>query len=124
MARRGKIEVFEASVVFRGLLDGVGFTNRVAHSCLYRCPRCHQRIRFRWHSFYQGEGSAVFERRLRRRFDELTPPPRIATQDSMDFFCPGCRAPTRIVYIARDSGANSTHFELYLVLVGPAGAAA
>ena len=113
--RRPVIEHFEARSVFRGLLQGADFANRVGGSCVYACPRCGHRIRFRWRSFYQATGGNVFRRRLRRMFDDMTPKP--GAGNCLDFHCPTCAAPTRIVYTARDSQATC-HFDLYAALVG------
>ncbi len=116
--RRGAIDHFDARSVFRGLLDGEDFRNRVAGSCVYGCPRCEHRIRFRWRSFYHAEGSPSFPWRMRRAFDDLTPSLDADEQGMVDFFCPGCRAPTRIVYSACATSISSYHFDVYAALVG------
>ncbi len=114
--QRGVIEHFEARSVFRGLLQGADFANRVGGSCIYGCPRCGHRIRFRWRSFYQAAGSSPFKRNVRRILDDLTP--QLDARNCLDFHCPTCQAATRIVYSVTDSGGSACHFDLYAALVG------
>ena len=116
MKRRSVIEHFGARSVFRGLLQGAGYSNRVGGSCLYSCPRCGHRIRFRWRSFYHATGDSPFKRGLRRVLDDLTP--NAEASDCLDFHCPGCRAPTRIVYRASHSQTATCHFDIHAALVG------
>ena len=118
MAPSDLIDHFDARAVFRGLLDGEDYRNRVAGSCIYRCPRCGHRIRFRWRSFYQANGRSPFQRRLRRIFDDLTPALPADEQGCIDFHCPACQAPTRIIYSAQDYTKIAYHFDIYAALVG------
>jgi len=112
------IDHYEASVVFYGLLAGEDYRNRVAGSCIYCCPRCRHRIRFRWRSFYQADGRSCFKRKLRRVFDDMTPPLSTDEQGMLDFFCPTCSAPTRIIFSAEDYSKIAYHFDIYAALVG------
>lgn len=112
------IDHYDARAVFRGLLDGDGFRNRVAGSCIYRCPRCGNRIRFRWRSFYGADGRSAFKRALRRIFDDLTPTLEADEQGCIDFHCPTCAAPTRIIFGAHDYTKIAYHFDVYAALVG------
>ena len=112
------IDHYEASSVFYGLLDGEDYRNRVAGSCVYRCPRCSHRIRFRWRSFYQADERSVFQRKVRRVFDEMTPTLSTAEQGMLDFYCPTCAAPTRIIFSADDYSKIAYHFDIYAALVG------
>ncbi|MCY3780689.1 MAG: hypothetical protein OXG78_10305 [Chloroflexi bacterium] len=116
--RSAAIDHFDARAVFRGLLDGDDYRNRVAGSCIYRCPRCDHRIRFRWRSFYQANGRSVFRRQLRRVFDDLTPNLPADEQGFLDFYCPTCSAPTRIIFSAHDYTKIAYHFDIYAALVG------
>ncbi len=118
MAQSDLIDHYEARAVFRGLLDGDGFRNRVAGTCIYRCPRCAHRIRFRWRSFYQANGRSAFKRELRRVFDDMTPALPADEQGFIDFYCPNCSAPTRIIYGAHDYTKIAYHFDIYAALVG------
>lgn len=112
------VDHFAAEAVFRGLLAGEDYRNRVGGSCVYRCPRCSHRIRFRWRSFYQADERSGFKRTLRRVFDDLTPTLTADEQGAIDFYCPACQAPTRIIFSAAASGKIAYHFEIYAVLVG------
>ncbi len=114
--RRGVIEHFEARSVFRGLLQGADFANRVGGSCIYGCPRCGHRIRFRWRSFYEAAGGSSFKRSVQRVLDDMTP--ELDARSCLDFRCPTCQATTRIVYSATDSSGATCHFDLVAALVG------
>ena len=116
--RSASIDHFDARAVIRGLLDGDDYRNRVAGACIYRCPRCAHRVRFRWRSFYQAKGRSVFKRQLRRVFDDLTPSLPADEQGFIDFRCPTCTAPTRIIFGAHDYTKIAYHFDVYAVLVG------
>ena len=113
-----RIEHYEANTVFRGLLEGEDYRNRVAGACVYCCPRCGHRIRFRWRSFYNADGASAFKRKLRRVFDDMTPRLAKDEQGCLDFCCPTCAAPTRIIYAAEDSSGRAYHFDIYAALVG------
>lgn len=112
------IEQFSPDQVFHGLLAGEGFSSRVGAACIYHCPRCRHRIRFRWQSFYQWDGASCFTRALRRRFDDMTPALAAEEQGAFDFFCPTCGAPTRIIFSANRQGIAAYQFDLYAALVG------
>ena len=118
MSRSLIIDHFQPDAVMRGLLDGEGFRNRVPGTTVFTCPRCAHRIRFRWRSFYQADGRSLLHRKLRHVFDDLTPELRTETQSFIDFHCPTCQAPTRIIFSIHDSGNISLHFDIYAVLVG------
>ena len=116
--RSSVIDHFDASAVFRGLLHGAEYRNRVADSCIYCCPRCAHRIRFRWRSFYQADGVSRFKRRTKRAFDDLTPSLECAEQGCFDFHCPSCSASTRIIFSAHETSELAYHFDIYAALVG------
>ena len=116
--RSAAVDHFDAKAVFRGLLDGDDYRNRVAGACVYRCPRCGRRIRFRWRSFYRANGRSVFKRQLRRIFNDLTPALPADEQGCIDFHCPSCAAPTRIIFSAIDYSKVAYHFDIYAALVG------
>ena len=118
MMRSAQIDHYEARAVFDGLLDGEDYGNRVAGACIYRCPRCSHRIRFRWRSFYQAGGPSAFERKLQRFFDDMTPTLASEEQGCLDFYCPTCAAPTRIIFSAEDYTKIAYHFDIYAALVG------
>ena len=116
--RNVDIDHYEPSAVMGGLLDGQDFSNRVAGSCVYHCPRCRRRIRFRWRSFYQADERSFLRRKLRPLFDDLTPDRPPAEQGFLDFHCPTCTAPTRIIFSVQDYTQIAFHFDVYAVLVG------
>jgi DNA-directed RNA polymerase subunit RPC12/RpoP len=118
MMQSAQIDHYEARAVFRGLFDGEDYRNRVAGACIYQCPRCGHRIRFRWRSFYQADGRSAFKRRLRGFFDDLTPALSAGEQGFLDFYCPTCSAPTRIIFSADDYTKIAYHFDVYAALVG------
>ena len=82
------------------------------------CPRCRHRIRFRWRSFFQADASSQFKLPLRRVFDDLTPTLPTDDQGCIDYFCPTCTAPTRIIFSAINYSKIAYRFEIYAVLVG------
>lgn len=112
------IDHYEPRDVIHGLLDGQDFANRVAGSCVYHCPRCRHGIRFRWRSFYQADERSFLRRRFRRQFDDLTPDCPPAEQGFLDFHCPTCAAPTRIIFSIQDYTQIGFHFDIYAALVG------
>lgn len=118
MAKSVVIDHYEPEAVMRGLLDGEGFCNRVAGACIYTCPRCRHRIRFRWRSFYRADGRSPMPRQLRRILDDCTPDLPPDEQSNVDFHCPGCQAPTRIIFSILDHKKIAYHFDIYAVLVG------
>ena len=121
MARGVVVEHYAPESVMRGLLDGAEYRHRVGGSCVYTCPRCSHRIRFRWRSFLAADGRTPLDGKLLRAFDELTPDTPDATHNRIDFHCPGCEAPTRIIYQARNPDAIAPHFDIYGVLAGRGG---
>jgi len=111
------IQSYAPSAVFRGLLDGAGYQNRLVGHCVYACPRCGHQIRFRWRSFYQADGASAFSPKLCRAFDAKTPA-LAADQGKIDFYCPTCAAPTRISFRSQNYSRVAYHFDIYAALVG------
>lgn len=118
MSKSVAIDHYEPAAVMRGLLDGDDYCNRVAGTSIYTCPRCSRRIRFRWRSFYQADGRSLIRRSLQRIFDDLTPQLPGDEQSFLDFHCPTCQAPTRIIFSIHDYSKIAFHFDIYAVLVG------
>lgn len=116
--RSARIDHYEAHSVFHGLLEGEDYRNRVAGACIYCCPRCSHRVRFRWRSFYQADGRSALQRKIRRFFDDMTPTLEADEQGFLDFYCPACAAPTRIIFSACDYSKIAYHFDIYAALVG------
>lgn len=118
MANSVVIDHYEPDAVMRGLLEGDDFHNRVTGACIYTCPRCAHRIRFRWRSFYRADGRSPMPRILRRVLDDLTPDLPADEQSIIDFHCPMCKAPTRIIFSILNYKKIAYHFDIYAVLVG------
>lgn len=118
MAKSVVIDHYEPEAVMRGLLDGEGFRNRVAGACIYTCPRCQHRIRFRWRSFYRADGRSPMPRQLRRILDDFTPDLPTDEQSNVDFHCPTCQAATRIIFSILEHKKIAYRFDIYAVLVG------
>lgn len=57
-------------------------------------------------------------RHLRRILDDFTPDLPTDEQSSVDFHCPTCQAPTRIIFSILDYKKIAYHFDIYAVLVG------
>jgi hypothetical protein len=113
-----EIEQFDPDGVIQGLLDSDDYTNRVAGSCIYGCPRCGHRIRFKWRNFQKSDEKSFLKRGVRPQFEALTPTNPFDKQGFFDFYCPTCQAPTRIIFSINDYTTLAFHFEIDLVLVG------
>lgn len=113
-----EIELYDPDSVIQGLLDGEDFTNRVASSCVYRCPHCWHRIRFKWRNFYKADERSFLRGDVRKQFDAHTPITPSAELGFLDFHCPSCKAPVRIIFTANDYTMLAFHFEIEHVLVG------
>jgi len=113
-----EIAQFDPDRVIQGLLNSEDYTNRVAGSCIYSCPHCGHRIRFKWHNFRKSDERSFLKRDLRPLFDALTPKNPYEKQGFLDFHCPTCKTPTRIIFSINDYTLLAFHFEIDLVLVG------
>lgn len=113
-----EIELFDPDTVIHGLLDGEDYFNRVAGSCIYRCPRCGHGVRFKWHHFYKADQRSFLRRDVRQQFDEYRPMVPSAEKGFLDFHCPTCKAPARIIFTAHDYRLRAFHFDIETVLVG------
>ena len=113
-----EIEQFDPDDVIQGLLDGDDYRNRVAGSCIYCCPRCGHKIRFKWNNFYKADKRSFLRRTARQHFDEHLPFTPSAERGFLDFHCPTCNAPARIIFAAHDYTLLAFHFDIESVLVG------
>ena len=113
-----EIEQFDPDSLIQGLLDSEDYTNRVAGNCIYSCPRCGHRIRFKWRNFHKSDKRSFLKQAVRPPFDALTPINPFDKQGFLDFHCPSCHAPTRIIFSINDYTLLAFHFEIDLVLVG------
>ena len=64
----------------------------------YSCPHCHAGVEFEARHLFDGfQGRAVtVDPEWRARFDAARP--LLNLERGLEFYCPGCRAPVRIVY--------------------------
>ena len=69
----------------------------------YTCPHCSRKIRFTTSNFDDAvrwpEG--VLSRDHAREFDRTRPVKKKRWEDFLDFYCPGCRNPVRIIFQVR-----------------------
>ncbi len=112
------IQKYAPDYVIQGLLDGEDFNNRVAGSCIYQCPHCGHRLRFKWRNFYKADERSFIKRGIRSAFDALTPDNSYDVQGFLDFHCPTCNTPTRIIFSIEDYTQLAFHFEIKSVLIG------
>jgi len=113
-----QIEQFDPDSIIQGLLDSDDYINRVGGSCIYGCPRCGHRIRFKWRNFHKSDQRSFLTHDVRPLFDNITPDNPYDKQGFIDFHCPTCSTPTRIVFSVDDYTLLAFHFEIDFVLVG------
>lgn len=113
-----EIEIFDPDTVIQGLLDGTEYINRVAATCVYRCPHCGHGVRFKWHHFLKADKRSFLRRIVRKAFDDYRPIIPSAERGFLDFHCPSCDAPARIIFLAKDYRLRAFHFDIETVLVG------
>lgn len=113
-----EIEQFTPDILIHGLLSSEDYVHRVAGSCTYQCPHCGHRIRFKWRNFYKADERSFLKKFVRQAFDEHTPIIPSAELGFLDFHCPSCQTPARIIFTADDYTKLAFHFEITKVLVG------
>jgi len=113
-----QIDRYNPDAIIQGLLDGEDYTNRVAGSCIYWCPHCGHGIRFRWKNFYKADERSFLKQQFRRDFDRLTPQDTDEELGFLDFHCPTCNAPTRLIFAIHDYTEIAFHYDMRTVLVG------
>jgi len=113
-----QIDRYDPDTVIQGLLDGEGYTNRVAGSCMYRCPRCRHRIRFRWKHFLKADHRSFIKRDFRNLFNGLVAHDMDDEHGFLDFHCPTCQAPTRLTFTIHDYTEIAYHYDIDAVFVG------
>jgi predicted RNA-binding Zn-ribbon protein involved in translation (DUF1610 family) len=76
----------------------------------YRCPHCTTEVAFR-SSHFGPRPSPIsqVDAKWARAFDRLRPLDLRAWESFVDFPCPGCKAPVRLVYGAGDTWAMGTN---------------
>ncbi len=93
------------------------FSDRETHVGYYVCPHCEAAVRFR---------TSDFERHFATESSNLPPPSAKAFEEAdpgrnpwdgfLDFECPGCRAPVRLVYRPREFAMGAFAFTVDAVL--------
>ena len=103
--------------VIEGLITSEDSNTRVAQPCLYTCPNCEMQIRFQWKHFYFASQNSRLNGSHQPLFDQHMP----YGMDSVgfiDFYCPKCQFPTRIVFTIAPFHRSSYHYDIQVVLVG------
>ncbi len=82
----------------------------------YRCPHCGDGVRFTTTDFNRHTGTehSNLERSVRAEFDCARPIER--DEYFLDFPCPGCRAPVRVIYACLFVGKGSLHYVVRAIL--------
>jgi predicted RNA-binding Zn-ribbon protein involved in translation (DUF1610 family) len=74
----------------------VEYLDHVVQFAAYRCPHCGTGVEFQGRHFGPGVSRATVDRRRRSEFDAARP--LAALEGALEFHCPGCTAPVRIIY--------------------------
>ena len=77
----------------------------------YTCPHCGHRVRLRTSDFarHEFDPSANAREPWQALFDAVRPDRRDAWESHLDFHCPGCNAPVRLVYEPGEEYAMGVH---------------
>jgi predicted RNA-binding Zn-ribbon protein involved in translation (DUF1610 family) len=74
----------------------VEYLDHVVQLAAYRCPHCGKGVEFQSRHFGPGVPRATVDPRWRSAFDAARP---LGTLEAaLEFHCPGCTAPVRIIY--------------------------
>ena len=101
----------------RDRLDRLEFSDKAAaleHAVqmgAYSCPHCSHRVGFRTQNFRDHEGAkrSNLDPDWRIRFDAARQLDVSRWESFLDFSCPGCRAPVRVIYEPGEEYAMSAH---------------
>jgi len=74
----------------------VEYLDHVVQLAAYRCPHCGTGVEFQSRHFGPGVERATVDPRWRSAFDAARP--LAALEAALEFHCPGCTAPVRIIY--------------------------
>jgi hypothetical protein len=87
------------------------YRDHAVHLGTYCCPRCDSGVEFRTHHFREHEGTkrSNLNAEWRSRFDIARPIEASRWESFVDFHCPGCKAPVRIIYEAGQEYAMGSH---------------
>lgn len=88
------------------------------HYGFYSCPECHGKTRFQRTDFLEKSKSKIssrdqdwFDLFLQTKKYEANP-----TDEFLDFYCPGCHSPVRIIYEAREFDMGSYYFTIKYII--------
>lgn len=89
----------------------VEYTEHVVHIGAYQCPWCNKRVDFLTENFEKHEtmNHSNLDAIWRIRFDDARPLESSRWESFVDFHCPGCNAPVRIIYEAGDEWSMGVH---------------
>lgn len=87
------------------------YQDHCVHIGSYICPCCASRVDFHARHFLTHEGlkHSNLEDEWRTRFDATRPLNASRWESFLDFHCPGCKAPVRVIYEPGDEYAMGAH---------------
>jgi predicted RNA-binding Zn-ribbon protein involved in translation (DUF1610 family) len=91
--------------------DEPEYQEHAVHVGSYLCPRCGYNVEFRARNFRDHETArrSNLDAEWRSRFDAARPINLSRWESFLDFHCPGCNAPVRIIYEAGSEWAMGLH---------------
>jgi hypothetical protein len=91
--------------------DEPEYQEHAIHVGSYICPRCRYNIEFRAQNFREHETMrhSNLDPDWRSRFDAARPVNLSRWEFFLDFHCPGCKSPARIIYQAGSEWAMGAH---------------
>jgi len=89
----------------------VEHTEHVVHVGAYECPYCRKQVEFNTDHFRRHENNdfSNLETLWKRLFDQARPLDAKRWESFLDFHCPGCGAPVRLIYEAGAEWAMGVH---------------
>jgi hypothetical protein len=89
----------------------VEWTEHVVHIGQYQCPWCSDYVEFRTQNFQKHEHITYSNLKSPwpKRFSNTRPIKAEKWESFLDFHCPGCAAPVRIIYEPGNEYAMGTH---------------
>ena len=104
-------------------LDGIVFDPRIEYEReinvgIYTCPHCDGKVRFTTRDFqrhFQSRSSSFMPEDL-ASFDQFRPLDKKEGEQFLDFYCPGCRSPVRVIYRSSEFAMGSYYFTVVIVI--------
>jgi predicted RNA-binding Zn-ribbon protein involved in translation (DUF1610 family) len=89
----------------------VEWTEHVVHIGEYECPWCNEHVEFRTQYFEKHETQVYSNLKSPwlERFNDARPIKTGKWESFLDFYCPGCGAPVRIIYEAGGEYSMGSH---------------